>query len=166
MVALIDGPQTHERPPAEERVHRADPPPDPNPPGGKKTASAVPDPSATLTDQVQRCIAKLEDEVSGLLGAAVVDQARGTSMYRIGSTLDIEVASSGGAELLVLKKDLLERLNLGGSLEEILTITNGWFCILHPVDRQRFLYVIVDRKIGNLAMARRFVSSASAELSV
>ncbi|MBL4683389.1 MAG: hypothetical protein JKY37_02275 [Nannocystaceae bacterium] len=94
----------------------------------------------------------------------MVDQTRGTSTYKVGSTIDIEVASSGGAELLVLKKDLLGRLGLGGSLEEILTVTDGWFSILHPVDGQRFLYVIVDRKIGNLAMARRFVSAASAEL--
>lgn len=120
--------------------------------------------SRAVDDQAHRCVAKLKCATSGLLTVALVDQASGTSIHAIGSTADLELAVSGGAELLALKMDLLERVNLAGSLEDIVVITGVRLYIIHPLDRQRFLYVIVDREIGNLALARRFVSSAAAEL--
>ncbi len=115
-------------------------------------------------DDAHRCITKLENTVPGILGAALVDQTRGLSIRAVGSTVDMQLAATGGAELLALQMGLLAKLGLEGSLEDILTVTDLWFWVIRPLDSQRFLYVIVDRVTGNLALARRLVSSAAAEL--
>lgn len=113
---------------------------------------------------IRECLARLEG-LTGFLGAALVDPDRGASVRALGSTVDMQLAVSGNAELLSLKMELLERLELGGTLEDILITIESWFCIIRPLAGRRFLYVIVDRDAGNLALARRSVSSAAAELS-
>lgn len=113
---------------------------------------------------IRECLARLES-LAGFLGAALVDPERGASVRALGSTVDMQLAVSGNAELLSLKMQLLERLDLGGTLEDILITIESWFCIIRPLDGRRFLYVVVDRDAGNLALARRSVSAAAADLT-
>lgn len=106
------------------------------------------------------------ERISGFLGAALVDVGRDDVSTRESGFVDIKLAASSSAEVLAQEMKLLEQLDLGGSLEEIVVVVGTWLCILRPLDPQRFLYVIVDKDAGNLAKTRRSVVRAAAKLSV
>ncbi|MGH1343366.1 MAG: hypothetical protein ACRBN8_17540 [Nannocystales bacterium] len=110
-----------------------------------------------------QCLSSIERGVAGFLAAALVDQANGTTLRALGSPDNTRLAVSGSQGLLQAKMRLLEQLDLAGTLEDILISLDHWFCILRPVDDARFLCVVLDRTEGNLAMARRVVSTAAAE---
>lgn len=113
----------------------------------------------------RKCLATVETGVEGFLGAALVNQHKGTTVRALGSRVDMKIAVSGNTELLQMKMRLLEQLDLDGTLEDILISLEQWFCIIRPLGDTLFLYVILDRAKGNLAMARRFVSIAAAEFT-
>ncbi|MBV1862423.1 MAG: hypothetical protein KUG77_28640 [Nannocystaceae bacterium] len=107
-----------------------------------------------------KCLASLEVNITGFLGAALVSRGNDTTMRASKNALDMTQAASGTAELLQAKMSLLEKLDLGGTLQDIVVTLDHWFCIIRPLDEDRFLYMIVDRSQGNLSLARRAVLSA------
>ncbi len=115
-------------------------------------------------EATRKCLATIQNELTGFLGGAVVDHEKGTTVRAEGGTLDMKTAVSGNIELLQSKMRLLELLDLQGTLEDILLTLEGWFCIIRPLTPSTFIYVVVDRARGNLAMARRVVSNAGLEL--
>lgn len=113
----------------------------------------------------RKCLAAIEGGIKGFLGAALVNQEKGTTVRALGSTVDMKIAVSGNAELLHMKMRLLEQLELSGTLEDILISLDQWLCIIRPLGEALFLYVMLDRDKGNLAMARRVVSTAASEFT-
>lgn len=116
-------------------------------------------------EALRKCLVAVETGVTGFLGAAVVNQKNGTTVRALGSAVDMKTAISGNLELLHSKMRLLEQLDLDGTLEDILISLEKWFCILRPLGDALFLYVILDRAQGNLAMARHVVSTAGSCLA-
>ena len=88
-------------------------------------------------------------------------------METLGSPSNTEIvklAAAGGATLLDSQLQMLEKLELGDSLEHILITLQQRLCLICPVDSARFVYVIVDRAKGNPVMAQRVTKKALQEL--
>lgn len=133
-------------------------------PASESITPSLEDGSADLV-AARKCLAAIEGGIKGFLGAALVNQENGTTLRALGSTVDMKTAVSGNAELLHMKMQLLEQLGLSGTLEDILISLDQSFCIIRPLGDALFLYVMLDRDLGNLAMARRVVSTAASEFT-
>lgn len=94
--------------------------------------------------------------ISGAIGAALVDYQTGDYAAIGGDeVLDIQTAAAGYAELVRAELRLVEALGNNGGLDDILITTRDHYHLLRPVDGTScFMYVVLDRRVGNLAMAR------------
>ena len=130
-------------------------------------ATIVPPPKPHTLSDAQVCLSSIQRQTEGFIAAALVDQRDPSKMETLGSTSNtavVKLAASGGASLLDAQMRLLEQLQLCDILEHISITIERRFCIICPVDSYRFLYVIVDRATGNLAMVQRVVQTALHEL--
>lgn len=99
--------------------------------------------------------------LDGALGAAVVDVKNGMILNSIGSAgLDIEIAAAGITDVLRANMKML-RLTAADSdhIEDILITQEKQYHIIRPVRAVDgiFVYTILDKRTGNLALARRKV---------
>lgn len=111
------------------------------------------------------CLAAIKRRMAGFLGAAVVSLETGGIVEALGSPIDMPTAGSGNAGVLQLKSNLLGKLGLSGSLEDIVINLKETFCVLRPLGDAFFLYVVADSTEGNLAMAQRVAADAGAGFS-
>lgn len=61
---------------------------------------------------------------------------------------------------------VMSNLGISGGIEDILITLADQYHIIRPVGETLFLYVAIDRKRGNLAMARHTLASIPAEVIV
>lgn len=106
--------------------------------------------------------------VNGALCAAVVDYNSGMVLGSKGTGIDIEVAAAGNTELIRAKLRTMKDLGLGGSIEDILVTLDNQYHIIRPSQSSPglFLYFVLDKENGNLALARRKVQEIDRELVV
>lgn len=95
--------------------------------------------------------------LDGAMCAAVVDSASGMILGSAGSGVDIEVAAAGNTEVVRAKLKTMRALGLNDTIEDILITLGKQYHIILPSSRKEgiFIYFVVDKGIGNLAMARR-----------
>ncbi|NVB40270.1 hypothetical protein G6O69_20680 [Pseudenhygromyxa sp. WMMC2535] len=115
---------------------------------------------------VNESLKTLHSEITGCLGAALVDHESGMALGTEGSGLDLDVACAGNMEVVRAKMRVMEALGIEGGIEDILITLQTQYHIIRPVGNALFLYVAFDRKTGNLAMARRQMASVAAGLAV
>ncbi|WP_330180096.1 hypothetical protein OHB26_27240 [Nocardia sp. NBC_01503] len=110
--------------------------------------------------------------LDGALGAAVVDYNSGMALGILGGSrdLDVEVASAGNTELVRAKLRTMEQLGLDEEIEDVLITLGSQYHIIRPTRGRRarglFLYVALDRKRGNLALARHRLKDIEEELEL
>ena len=115
---------------------------------------------------VNDSLKKLNSDVAGFLGAALVDFESGMALGTLGSGLNLEVAAAGNTEVVRAKMRTMEALGIDGGIEDILITLTGQLHLIRPVGKSLFLYLAIDRKQGNLAMARHIMSSVADELKI
>ncbi|WP_405181746.1 hypothetical protein [Nocardia sp. NBC_01377] len=108
--------------------------------------------------------------MDGALGIAIVDYESGFTLAKQGgsSLLDLDVAGPALAEVVRAKLRAIETLQLDDDIEDILVTLGAHYHIIMPTEarghggsftagqRQTlFLYLVLDRSRGNLALARR-----------
>ncbi|MGY4098009.1 hypothetical protein ACW2Q0_00350 [Nocardia sp. R16R-3T] len=108
--------------------------------------------------------------VDGAIGVAIVDRDTGSTVGKQGgnSLLDLDIAGAALAEVVQAKMRAIEALQLDDSIEDILVTLGSQYHIVMPLegrldsisavpDRRDklFLYLVLDRARGNLALARR-----------
>ncbi|MFJ3923229.1 hypothetical protein [Streptomyces sp. NPDC090022] len=110
--------------------------------------------------------------IEGVIGAALVDYTSGMALGTIGGgkDLDLTVAAAGNTDVVRAKVRTMEHLGLKDEIEDIL-ITLGTQYHLIRLLRGRgtqglFLYLALDNKRANLAMARHQLKKIEAELEV
>ena len=108
-------------------------------------------------------------EIDGALGVALVDVGRGGTLGTQGGSpaLDIDVAAAGNTEVLRAEVRLLERVGLTDAIEDILITLAEQYHLIRPLTvgaSSLFLYLIIDRKLGNLGLARRQLIKIEASL--
>jgi hypothetical protein len=110
--------------------------------------------------------------IEGALGAALVDVTSGMALGTMGGgkDFDLAVAAAGNTDMVRAKLRVMEMLNLSGAIEDILTTLTGQYHVVRPLTGRNgqglFLYLVLDRKRANLAMARRQLQLVEAGLDL
>lgn len=107
--------------------------------------------SATLNQSLDAAMA-----IEGALAVSLVDYRSGMSLGARGSGLNLDLAAAGNSEVVRAKLRTAESLGIRGSIEDILiTLTQQYHLIrLMPGNPGLFLYLVLDKQRGNLALAR------------
>ena len=105
--------------------------------------------------------------LDGAMCAAVVDSVSGMMLGSIGSGVDMELAAAGNTEVVRAKTKTMRSLGLNDVIEDILITLGKQYHIIRPSARKDgvFVYLVLDKQRGNLAMARRKVLDVDKELN-
>lgn len=110
--------------------------------------------------------------IEGALGVALVDVASGMALGVMGGNrdLDLSVAAAGNTDVVRAKLRVMEMLGLSGGIEDILVTLTTQYHVVRPLTGSNgaglFLYLALDRKRANLAMARRQLQQVEAGLEL
>src|ERR1700722_17177585 len=111
--------------------------------------------------------AKIEQDVGGVIAAAVVDLESGMTLAAKTNRgdFDLAAASAYNSELVKQKMKIMRTLHLKSSLEDMLiTLSDQFHLIKFLPGGTSFLYLAADRSGTNLAILRNSVSKHVAEL--
>jgi len=101
--------------------------------------------------------------IDGYVASALVDEDSGMLMAgdSIISSIDLELASAGNAEVVRAKRKVAASLKLNDTIEDILISLERQYHLIRPLvsNKNVFLYVIIDRQKSNLAMARHHLKA-------
>ena len=110
-------------------------------------------------------------EIEGAIGVALVDWQSGMTLGTAGGgqSLDLEIAAAGNTEVMRAKMRVADALKLDDFIEDVLITLGKQYHILRPLKKgsnSLFLYMVIDRKRGNLGLARHQISKIENELTV
>ncbi len=109
-------------------------------------------------------------KLDGFIGACIVDSNNGQVLdAEKGDTkINLDLAAVGNTEIVRAKRTTMRNLGLKDSLEDILITLSTQYHLIRLVPQQDglFVYLILDKTRGNLAMARYMLSEISNELEI
>ena len=109
-------------------------------------------------------------ELEGFIGACIVDSNSGMMLGSIGggNELNLELAAAGNTEVVRAKRKTIKTLNLNDPIEDILITLGRQYHLLRPLSSNDalFIYVALERKKANLALARHQLSGVEKDLTV
>ncbi len=111
---------------------------------------------------------KHANEIAGALGAALVDYESGMTLgAEGGGSLDLDVAAAGNTEVVRAKMRVMGDLGIDGGIKDILITLDSQYHLIRPLKGTTlFMYLAIDSKTGNLAMARHKLASIEADLKI
>ncbi|WP_066555783.1 hypothetical protein [Croceicoccus bisphenolivorans] len=117
---------------------------------------------------------KLEEclEINGAMAAAIVDGASGMAVATVGDLgkCDIDLAAAGNNEVMRAELKLLKLLKLDDGVEDMLISLGDWYELIRPMTDKTgeglFVYMALDRKKANLALARIKLRDVEQALSI
>ncbi|MBK3564492.1 hypothetical protein [Streptomyces sp. MBT62] len=121
---------------------------------------------------VEICLKDIMTSIEGASGTALVDFTSGMALGTLGGgkDLDLAVAAAGNTDVIRAELRTMEHLGLKGEIEDILITLVSHYHILRPLKGRGgnglFLYLVLDRKKSNLAMARHQLRSVEGHLEV
>ncbi|GAA2230406.1 MULTISPECIES: hypothetical protein [Streptomyces] len=121
---------------------------------------------------VEVSLKEIMTSIEGALGTALVDYTSGMALGTMGGgkDLDLTVAAAGNTDVIRAKVRTMEHLGLKGEIEDILITLGSQNHLLRPLKGRGgnglFLYLVLDRKTSNLAMARHQLKRIEAGLAV
>ncbi|TIX49306.1 hypothetical protein E5222_15775 [Alteraurantiacibacter aquimixticola] len=99
-------------------------------------------------------------EIDGAIATALVDMDSGMALATSGNPkgLDLEVAAAGNTNVMKAKMNTMADLGLKENIEDILITLDSQIHMIRPATSESgkglFIYVALDKKKANLAMAR------------
>jgi hypothetical protein len=118
---------------------------------------------------VKECLVRIL-EIDGAIGACVVDSNSGMMLGAEGggNSVNLEVAAAGNTEVVRAKRKTMKALNLADAIDDILITLGKQYHLIRPLrtNDALFIYLVLDKTKGNLAMARHQLSAIEATLSV
>ena len=105
-------------------------------------------------------------EIDGSLGCAIVDYTTGMLLGSQGAGVDLELAAAGNSEVVKAKMNTMRSLGIEGSIEDILITLKDQLHIIRPSVNNEglFIYLVLDKKRSNLALARRKTTDLETKL--
>lgn len=101
------------------------------------------------------------ESIDGFVAAALVDSDSGLAMAKAGGSVDLDLAAAGNTEVVRAKRRVANALALNDDIEDILITLGKAYHLIRPLESNKnlFVYVVLDRKRSNLAMARHELKS-------
>lgn len=99
--------------------------------------------------------------IKGAFAVALVDYDSGMTLGSRGGSaeFDLDVAAPGNSEVVRTKLEIMEKLGLRETIEDILITLDTQYHLIRPIpsqtDDKLFFYLALNRAQANLAMARR-----------
>jgi hypothetical protein len=122
-----------------------------------------------LVSNIKESLTKIM-QLDGAMGACVVDSNSGMMLGSDGGSgpINLEVAAAGNTEVVRAKRKTMKALNLKDTIEDILITLHGQYHLIRPLTSNDalFIYLVLDKARGNLAMARHQLASMEKELSI
>lgn len=120
-------------------------------------------PMATLNDSMNACM-----QIDGAMAAALVDMGSGMALAKIGSGVNLDVAAAGNTEVLKSKLKTMASLGLKDNIEDMLITLGTQYHLIRPIPHKQglFLYLVLDKTKGNLAMARFKLMTVEKDITV
>jgi len=109
-------------------------------------------------------------QLDGAVGACIVDSNSGMMLGADGGggSIDLEVAAAGNTDVVRAKRKTMLALNLEDNIEDILITLGKQYHIIRPLrtNDALFIYLVLDKTKGNLAMARHKLADIEKGLAV
>ncbi len=117
-------------------------------------------------DQMTDVINRLAADVSGFMGACIVDMETGMPLASRSSRgdFDLEVASAYNSEMVKAKNKTIKALGINSQLEDMLLTLSDQLHLIKMLGASTFIYVAADRQSTNLALLRSAVNRETATL--
>ncbi|MGO1500464.1 MAG: hypothetical protein ACTHWH_04170 [Marinobacter sp.] len=116
---------------------------------------------------ITECLDQLMS-IDGAIGSAIVDYSSGMVLGKAGGGVDLELAGAGNSEVVKAKMETMDSLGIKGEIEDILITLEKQIHIIRPTSKHDglFIYLVLDKKKGNLALARRKVGTLEGSIEV
>lgn len=107
-------------------------------------------------------------KMDGAMGCCIVDYSSGMLLGKLGGGVDLDMAGAGNTNVIRAKMETMKTLGITGSIEDILITLESQFHIIRPSATHGgiFIYLVLDKNKGNLALARRKVMSVESALTL
>jgi predicted regulator of Ras-like GTPase activity (Roadblock/LC7/MglB family) len=110
-------------------------------------------------------------ELEGAIAVAVIDHGSGLVLAeRSAGPFDMELAAAVTTEVVKAKLRAIEHLRLDDRIEDILVTLGSQYHLVRLSEREDlegvFHYLVLDRSVGNLALARRALATLDAGFSL
>lgn len=109
-------------------------------------------------------------QVDGAVGACIVDSNSGMMLGAEGGggIINLEIAAAGNTEVVRSKRKTMRSLGLKDAIEDILITLHNQYHLIRPLSSNDalFIYLVLDKGKGNLAMARHQLAGIEKDLAV
>lgn len=109
------------------------------------------------------------EELEGFIGGCLVDSSSGLVLGKQGANnFDLDTAAAGNTEVVRAKIKTMKSLNIKGGIEDILITLDSQYHLIRllKTNMEVFLYVVIDKKRGNLGMARSIAKKVEESLDL
>lgn len=107
-------------------------------------------------------------KIDGAMAASIVDSNNGFMLGAEGKGMDLEFASAANTELYRTKQKIMETLGIHEKVEDFLITLESQYHILYPIPHIQgtFVYFVMSKSDGTLALARRSIQMATKDLEL
>ena len=107
-------------------------------------------------------------EINGSIAACIVDSNSGMVLGKLGESIDLDMAAAVNTEVVSAKKRAIKELKLNDEIDDILITLNKQYHIICPVksNSDLFIYIVLNKSVANLALARLKVNSVESVLTI
>ncbi|TVZ41334.1 hypothetical protein P886_0678 [Alteromonadaceae bacterium 2753L.S.0a.02] len=108
-------------------------------------------------------------DLEGFIGGCLVDSKSGLIMAKQGANnFDLDTAAAGNTEVVQAKLKTMKALGIQGGIEDILITLDSQYHLIRllQTNMEVFLYVVIDKKRGNLGMARSIAKKVEVSLDL